>query len=156
MIFRVARAGLIGCTRCAAYHATRSVVLRRSSRDVVRRHVWTIVVRWRVHTSVHTMTCRGIVPLLAVVAGLPVVKRHGCRHGCHGNGRFHTIEDEFSRTGLALEVAFSFPSRSVVAVLDNVAAIYGYPKYLRVDNGTELTSKLMQQWSEEHDVELLF
>ncbi len=102
------------------------------------------------------MTCRGIVPLLAVVAGLPVVKRHGCRHGCHGNGRFHTIEDEFSRTGLALEVAFSFPSRSVVAVLDNVAAIYGYPKYLRVDNGTELTSKLMQQWSEEHDVELLF
>ena len=67
-----------------------------------------------------------------------------------------TMEDEFSRTGLALEMAFSFPSRSVVAVLDNVAAVYGYPKYLRVDNGTELTSKLMQQWSEEHDVELLF
>jgi putative transposase len=55
-----------------------------------------------------------------------------------------------------LEVSFSFPSRSVVAVLDSVAAIYGYPKYLRVDNGSELTSKLMQLWSEEHDVELLF
>jgi len=27
---------------------------------------------------------------------------------------------------------------------------------LRVDNGTELTSKIMQQWSENHDVELLF
>lgn len=67
-----------------------------------------------------------------------------------------TMEDEFSRSGLALEMSFSFPSRSVVAVLDNVAAIYGYPKYLRVDNGTELTSKLMQQWSEDHDVELLF
>jgi len=67
-----------------------------------------------------------------------------------------TMEDEFSRTGLALEKSFSFPSRSVVAVLDDVAAIYGYPKYLRIDNGTELTSKLMQQWSEEHDVELLF
>ena len=53
-------------------------------------------------------------------------------------------------------MSFSFPSRSVVAVLDSVAAIYGYPKYLRIDNGTELTSKRMQQWSEDHDVELLF
>lgn len=66
------------------------------------------------------------------------------------------MEDEFSRSGLALEMSSSFPSRSVVSVLDSVAAIYGYPKYLRVDHGTELTSKLMQLWSEEHDVELLF
>ncbi len=66
------------------------------------------------------------------------------------------MEDEFSRSGLALEMSFSFPSRSVVAVLDSVAAIYGYPKYLRIDNGTEPTSKLMQQWSEDHDVELLY
>jgi putative transposase len=64
--------------------------------------------------------------------------------------------DEFSRSGLALELAFSFPSRSVVAVLDDLGARYGYPKYLRIDNGTELTSKIMQQWSEDHDVELLF
>ena len=66
-----------------------------------------------------------------------------------------SMEDEFSRSGLALEMSFSFPSRSVVAVLDSVAAIYGYPKYVRIDNGTELASKLMQQWSEDHDVELL-
>jgi putative transposase len=75
-----------------------------------------------------------------------------------GGRTFRTLsmEDEFSRSGLALEMSFSFPSRSVVAVLDSVAAIYGYPKYLRVDNGSELTSKIMQLWSEEHDVELLF
>lgn len=75
-----------------------------------------------------------------------------------GGRAFRTLsmEDEFTRTGLALEMSFSFPSRSVVAVLDEVAAIYGYPKYLRIDNGTELTSKLMQLWSEQHDVELLF
>jgi putative transposase len=66
------------------------------------------------------------------------------------------IEDEFSRSGLAIESSFSIPSRSVVAVLDSVAALYGYPKYLRIDNGTELTSKIMQLWSEEHEVELLF
>ena len=75
----------------------------------------------------------------------------------HGRA-FRTLSmmDEFSRTGLALEMSFSFPSRSVVAVLDDVAAIYGYPKYLRIDNGSELTSKIMQLWAEEHCVELLF
>ncbi len=67
-----------------------------------------------------------------------------------------TVMDEFSRSGLALEAAYSFPSRSVVKVLDDLGAVYGYPKYLRIDNGTELTSKIMQQWSEDHCVELLF
>lgn len=67
-----------------------------------------------------------------------------------------SLMDEFSRNGLALEMSFSFPGRSVIAVLDDVAAIRGYPKYLRIDNGTELTSKVMQQWSEDHDIELLF
>jgi len=67
-----------------------------------------------------------------------------------------TIMDEFSRCGLGLELNFSFPSRLVIATLDDLAQMYGYPKYLRVDNGTELTSKIMQQWSEDHDVELLF
>jgi putative transposase len=66
------------------------------------------------------------------------------------------VEDEFSRKALATRMSFTFPSRTVVSVLDELAHEYGYPKYLRIDNGTELTSKLMQRWSEEHDVELLF
>ena len=66
------------------------------------------------------------------------------------------IEDEFTRTALALRMSFTFPSRSVVEVLEELAREYGRPKYLRIDNGTELTSKRMQQWSEDHDVELLF
>jgi putative transposase len=67
-----------------------------------------------------------------------------------------SMMDEFSRSGLALELSFSFAGRSVIAILDEVAALYGYPKYLRIDNGTELTSKVMQLWSEQHCVELLF
>ena len=47
----------------------------------------------------------------------------------------------------------AFPSKSVIDVLDEVARTYGYPKYLRIDNVTELTSKIMQLWSEEHCVE---
>ena len=57
--------------------------------------------------------------------------------------RVLSMEDEFSRSGLALEASFTFPSRSVTAVLDNVAAIYGYPKYLRIDN--ELSCKVKPQ-----------
>ena len=52
-----------------------------------------------------------------------------------------TMMDEFTRVDLALELNYSFPSRSVIAVLDDVAREFGYPKYVRVDNGTELTSK---------------
>jgi len=75
----------------------------------------------------------------------------------HGRSfRALSMMDEHSRCGLALELSFSFAGRSVIAILDEVAALYGYPKYLRIDNGAELTSKVMQLWSEEHCVELLF
>ena len=67
-----------------------------------------------------------------------------------------TMMDEFTRVDLTLELNYSFPSRSVIAILDDVAREFGYPKCIRVDNGTELTSKIMQAWSEEHCVELLF
>jgi putative transposase len=79
-------------------------------------------------------------------------------HDRLGNGRTFrglTLLDEFSRCGLAVDLEFSFPSRLVAALLDHIAETYGYPQYLRVDNGTELTSKIMQQWSEENCVELL-
>jgi putative transposase len=75
------------------------------------------------------------------------------------NGRLFrgsTMMDEFTRVDLALELNYSFPSKCVKDVLDDVAREFGYPKYVRVDNRTELISKLMQEWSEQHDVELLF
>lgn len=50
------------------------------------------------------------------------------------------IEDEFTRTALALQMSFTFPSRSVVAALEELAREYGYPKYLRIDN--ELSTKV--------------
>ena len=64
--------------------------------------------------------------------------------------------DEFSKGGLALEIAFSLPALAVVRVLDEVAAIFGYPTFLRVDNGPELASLAMLDWALEHDVQLLF
>jgi hypothetical protein len=50
--------------------------------------------------------------------------------------------DEFSKSGLALEIAFSLPAPAVTRVLDEQAAIFGYPVYLRVDNELSVFVKL--------------
>ena len=67
-----------------------------------------------------------------------------------------TMMDEFGKTGLSLETAFSLPAPAVIRVLDDVAAVYGYPEYLRIDNGPELASIAMLDWALKHNVELLF
>ena len=50
-----------------------------------------------------------------------------------------TIMDEFTSVDLALELNYSFPSKCVIDVLDDAARDFEYPKYVRVNNGTELT-----------------
>ena len=66
--------------------------------------------------------------------------------------RLLTIEDRFSREGLALDPDFSLTSRRVIRTLDQIAAVRGYPKRLRIDNGPENTAGAMLDWSVEHDV----
>lgn len=70
--------------------------------------------------------------------------------------RVMTLEDRFSREGLALEPAFSITGKRVVRELDAVAAVRGYPSRLRIDNGPELTSRALLTWSVEHEVDLHF
>jgi len=67
-----------------------------------------------------------------------------------------TLVDEFSKHGLALEIALTLPAPAVVAVLDEVAAVYGYPAFLRVDNGPEFASLALLDWALTHNVQLLF
>ena len=47
--------------------------------------------------------------------------------------RLLTIEDRFTREGLALDPDFSLTSRRVIRTLDDIAAVRGYPARLRVD-----------------------
>lgn len=61
--------------------------------------------------------------------------------------RLLTIEDRFSREGLALDPDFSITSRRVIRTLDEIAEIRGYPTRLRVDNGPENIAGAMLQWS---------
>jgi len=68
-----------------------------------------------------------------------------------------TVEDRFSREGLALDIDFSLTGRRVTRKLDEIAWLRGsYPHRLRVDNGPENCSRAMLEWAVEHDVELHF
>ena len=66
--------------------------------------------------------------------------------------RLLTIEDRFTREGLALDPDFSLTSRRVIRTLDSIAELRGYPSRLRVDNGPENVAGAMLQWSVDHDV----
>jgi putative transposase len=64
------------------------------------------------------------------------------------------IEDQYAREGLALVVDTSLPGLRVVRELDRICQERGcYPKCVKSDNGTELTSRVVLQWALEHNVE---
>jgi len=70
--------------------------------------------------------------------------------------RVLTIVDVFSRESLALHVGQSIKGYDVVAVLDGLLKSRGKPKTIQVDNGSEFTSKAMDQWAYFNNVELDF
>ena len=57
------------------------------------------------------------------------------------------ITDEFTKEALAIDVHRSITSDHTVAVLEAIVARRGVsPKYLRMDNGTELTANALRDW----------
>ena len=50
----------------------------------------------------------------------------------------------------------SLPGARVVRVLDDVALQRGLPQTIVMDNGPELTSRVLDQWAYEHGVQLRF
>jgi putative transposase len=70
--------------------------------------------------------------------------------------RVFTLMDHFTREGLALKAAFSLPARTVVETLDELANERGLPELIVIDNGTEFTSKALDAWAFEHQVQLHF
>lgn len=55
--------------------------------------------------------------------------------------------DNYSRESLALRVGFKLTGEDVAGVLNEVVQQRGIPTSIRVDNGTEFTSKAMDQWA---------
>lgn len=61
--------------------------------------------------------------------------------------RILTIVDNYSRESLALRAGFRLTGEDVAGVLNEVIRQRGVPTSSRVDNGTEFTSKAMDQWA---------
>ena len=56
--------------------------------------------------------------------------------------RILTIVDIFSRFSPAIDPRFSYRAEDVVATLDRVCAELGFPKTIRVDQGSEVVSRV--------------
>jgi len=70
--------------------------------------------------------------------------------------RLFTLVDNFSRESLAIEVDRHISSQRVVEVLMKLKEERGLPRTIRVDNGPEFTSKILDQWAYLNRVELDF
>lgn len=73
----------------------------------------------------------------------------------YGGRPFRTLNvlDEANREALAIEIGTSIPAARVVRVLEQLVAIYGRPRALRLDNGPELTAQVFTDWCQEHAIE---
>jgi putative transposase len=67
-----------------------------------------------------------------------------------------TVVDCFTRESPAIEVDTSLPGARVVRVLDAISGQRGLPHTILMDNGPELTSRVLDQWAYEHGVKLRF
>ena len=76
----------------------------------------------------------------------------------HDGRRFRvlTLVDHFSRVSPAIEVGSSITGKRVVEVLERLANEYGLPRVITTDNGTEFTSRAVDEWAHRNNVKLDF
>ncbi|GLQ35979.1 hypothetical protein GCM10007939_22630 [Amylibacter marinus] len=70
--------------------------------------------------------------------------------------RILTVVDTYSRVSPVVDPRFSYRGEDVVATLDSVCRQVGYPKTIRVDNGSEFVSRDMDLWAYQRGVILDF
>lgn len=71
------------------------------------------------------------------------------------NGRkFRTLNivDHYNRECLGIEVGYSLPAWKVIAFLEIMIDTHGAPKRIRTDNGPEFTSKRLQTWLDDKNI----
>lgn len=70
--------------------------------------------------------------------------------------RVLTVVDTFSRFSPVVDPRFSYRGEDVVATLDRACRSMGYPKTIRVDQGSEFISRDLDLWAYQRGVELDF
>lgn len=70
--------------------------------------------------------------------------------------RILTVMDEFTREGLALDVALTTSAERVKGVLNALVAEHGAPAHLRSDNGAEFVATAVQIWLAQCGVQTLY
>jgi len=63
-----------------------------------------------------------------------------------------TVVDAFTREALAIDVDQGIKGEQVVEVMTRISSIRGAPKTIRVDNGPEFISKVLDRWAEQPKV----
>jgi len=70
--------------------------------------------------------------------------------------RILTVMDEFTREGLAIDVALTTSAERVIGVLTALFAQHGAPAHLRSDNGAEFVAIAVQSWVAQSGVQTLY
>ena len=70
--------------------------------------------------------------------------------------RILTIVDTHSRYSPATDARFTYRGEDVVQTLERVCGRIGYPKTIRVDNGSEFISRYLDPWAYANDIILDF
>lgn len=70
--------------------------------------------------------------------------------------RILTVVDTYSRFSPVIDPRFSYKGENVVATLEEACQRVGYPKTIRVDNGSEFVSRDMDLWAYQNDITLDF
>jgi putative transposase len=70
--------------------------------------------------------------------------------------RILTVMDEFTREGLAIDVALTTSAERVIGVLTALVAQHGAPTHLRSDNGAEFMATAVQTWLAQCGVRTLY
>ena len=70
--------------------------------------------------------------------------------------KFLTVEDEYTRECLAIEVERGITSREVIETLRYLFEVRGMPEHIRSDNGPEFIAKALRTWLAESGVKTLY
>lgn len=66
------------------------------------------------------------------------------------------VKDEATSFGLSITIRRSFKGSDVEAVLNELVARHGIPKYIRSDNGGQFIATIVQQWAKRRRVTLAY